>query len=454
MAKKNDAAIGGSDKITSSAMVKGSQDMSKNEGFSNVSKTWYDKIKNNTFPWAIGLVTKNKQDTLDMDATLYNEIEPSINNEGNFVFKYNDKEYVPNPRALRTFCTRFGSQSQNKVTMSQAVFSDLLGMTEDPDDSDKYSFNHREAHADLFMKYIALKVDDMDRAGFPLDKWHWRLNNGTNEVRFTGSSQDRTGKDGKKKRGGAWQAIDNDWLLETLQQVVPTGLFSHWRGNADTIRSNILVPDCCMSNNGEDYGGGIAIRNSEVGELTVSVLPFTFRAICMNGCIHDRKNGFAIRQVHRGKIDLVEFREQIIKSVTKQLELVHVGIDALLNTRSIAWDGVSEKPIFSQLGKEFKLTPKQVRTIYDAYLVEVNECEENKNTLFGLVNATTRAAQGWDLGENDRWQGFRGNTYDDLLYRGEDLVGWSQKKMDAFVASAATLDAKDVGKYFVMEEMN
>ncbi len=80
-----------------------------------------------------------------------------------------------------------------------------------------------------------------------------------------------------------------------MRKLIPGGRLSHWRGDADTLWGNVLIPDTIRQESDSDYGGMVSIGNSEIRERRITSRPSVFRAICFNGCIWDREAGQARR---------------------------------------------------------------------------------------------------------------------------------------------------------------
>jgi hypothetical protein len=77
--------------------------------------------------------------------------------------------------------------------------------------------------------------------------------------------------------------VNNAWFLDVLSKAIPGGVVSHWKGDADSIFGNVLIPDTIRAEADSDFGGMLSVGNSEIGTRRISSLPSVFRAICMNG---------------------------------------------------------------------------------------------------------------------------------------------------------------------------
>ena len=50
--------------------------------------------------------------------------------------------------------------------------------------------------------------------------------------------------------------VNNQWMMEVIQEAVPNGMLSHWRGDADTMYGNVLIPDSIREEDDSDYAIG------------------------------------------------------------------------------------------------------------------------------------------------------------------------------------------------------
>lgn len=198
--------------------------------------------------------------------------------------------------------------------------------------------------------------------------------------------------------------IDNVWYLETLAELFKEiggdePRLSHWRGDADTIYGNILIPDTCRADQDSDYGGMLSISNCEIGIRRLTQLPSVFRAICMNGCIWDQEKGHQINKVHRGEINLHDLKCDLTHNLNDQIPLLNEGVERFLALRDKAVEkNVKLANVFAQIAIEHKLAfgaDSQIAKVVNLY----SEHEADNRNLFGIVNAITRAGQEYSPSE-------------------------------------------------------
>lgn len=214
----------------------------------------------------------------------------------------------------------------------------------------------------------------------------------------------RTREDGTMRAvlSERYMTVNNEWVLETLKKILPGGRLSHWRGDEDAIYGNVLIPDNIRQEKDSDYGGMISIGNSEIGNRHLSSLPSVFRAICMNGCIWDQTSGIAMRLRHNGQPDYEVLFESMKEHIHSQIPILNAGVDQLLATRSMSWAG-DPRPVFAQVAQDFRVARQPMAKVIEAYEKELIVSSDSRNTLFGVINAFTRAGQ--TLG-NETWYSF------------------------------------------------
>jgi hypothetical protein len=231
--------------------------------------------------------------------------------------------------------------------------------------------------------------------------------------------------------------IDNRWYLEQLENILPGGRLSHWRGDADTIYGNILLPDTIIDygqDDDSDYGGMLSIGNCEIGTRRISQTPSIFRAICMNGCIWGQTSGKAISKVHRGTINLDDLAKAIRYNIEAQLPLLPDGIERFLGIKIHESGDVSMKNIIGAICSDKRLGRKESTEVLTQWV----QHEKQDRNLFGIVNAVTRAGQTFD---NTNWVKFDG--------LGGELLDMTESGWSAIKQRADSYTDKEIEKVFV-----
>ena len=186
-----------------------------------------------------------------------------------------------------------------------------------------------------------------------------------------------------------YETIDNGWFIETLANILPNGRLSHFdKSTADTVCGNILISDTLLNDEDSDYGGMLNITNCEIGTRRCGITPSIFRAICMNGCIWDQKKGEQFSVVHRGTINLDELRDKMERHIACQLDLIPEKVRAFLSAKQ--WK-LTAKPsqVFAEIKKQLGLTKTAGLKMAQLWQTE----ENGDKTAFAIMNGMTRGSQ-------------------------------------------------------------
>lgn len=225
--------------------------------------------------------------------------------------------------------------------------------------------------------------------------------------------------------------IDNRWYIETLKKVVPDGRWSHFYGDEDNLRGNLLIPDTMMDygQDDSDYGGMVTCKNSEVGNGSISETPSLFRAICMNGCIFGQSLGEQRKTIHKGKVNLLLLARQIEDNIKNQIPLLPDYFEIFFKTKDRTFRREDVLPVVASSLSSLGTTKKENVNILKAF------SEEPMYSQFGIANAVTRAAQKLSYSQHEK-----------LDQEGGKVISWSENKWDSIVKSAQKMDEKDIKK--------
>ena len=368
------------------------QTMSGSVGFRNVSRLWYDKC----ITIETGLEQMAEQRKEREDLTVPVSTVGFKSDDKGVTIQIGDREFRPTPYALSKICTWFHTP--------QTVASYYMN----PPNNGKYN-----------------------RDSLDYDVIAYALENGIRRVSPEKELLFRTYKDGTLRgvMSDIYSIVDNEWYLLCLQQMIPGAMLSHWKGDADTIYGNILIPDTIRVESDSEYGGMLSISNCEIGRRLISQIASTFRAICMNGNIWGSSKGQRFTQRHKGVI-LEDLAAEIKDNLMLQIPLTTQGIDLLLTTRS--WKiNTRMVNIFAQIGKSAGIPV----SIMNAVCVEYQNQGAEK-TAFACIDALTRVSQ---RQTNDLWV-----SMDTLAGQLVQPRAW-----DNLQTVAKTLDDETVAKYLV-----
>lgn len=329
----------------------------KNQTHSHVAKAWYDKTL--SFDQVMAAIEDERKQREDIEDDLHSMV-PDIEDD-QFVLRYKDgRAFTPTDHALSQMATYLGMSTWQVTDLRMAKrLSAKIQFTRDAQDAEAL---------------CVLLENGLRRMPSCVRKF-------------------RTYKDGTMRAflSEQYAYIDNRWYLECINQIIPDGRFSHWRGDADQFNGNVLIPDTIMDypDGDSDYGGMMNCRNSELGNGKNIQCPSIFRAICMNGCIWGQTKGKKTGKVHRGEIDLVSLKKDIYKNITEQIPLFTVSIQQFLATRGDEVGTVNMSNVIAQAAMDYKLSSEEATQVAK----EFNQYEKGDRNRFGLINAITRAGQ-------------------------------------------------------------
>lgn len=386
--------------------------------FGHISQYWLPKCL--TFEQGRAKLAEQQSQIEDFRDPL-SRWEPVVNDAGAFAFKNKatGREYTPTDHALGLMCQVGRGMSDWAVRALREPIRHASKL-EEGGDNKAILFERGRADAEVLRDYVRIHLFNPDR----VDQEKTRL--------F------RTWKDGTLRAllSDQYAIVNNGWYLDLLSKLIPGGMLSHWKGDADSIYGNVLIPDTIRAEKDSDYGGMLSIGNSEIGLRRISSMPSVFRAICMNGCIWEQELGVEVDIRHRGQINFEELAAKIKDNLEKQIPLLPVGIQKVLGLRAY---GVGDTPlpnVFAQLSLDYSLGKKEVCGVQTAFVKEVSDLgAEEGRTAFGVMNSITRFGQTLDDG---RWVKF------DQI--GGALANMSRDDWDKFRNRAANLSTKQVEK--------
>lgn len=387
--------------------VHSGQEMASDQDFGKVSKIWYDK----TISLSDGIDAINDEKRSREDIMLkMSEVELIVKDNTVAVRVPDGREFVPTPHAA----LQMASKMYTSHSIVNAYRQDVMRQ------NGKLLFKRDQQDAETLLTVYR---------------------NGQRRVKQDDEFRLRTYTDGTLRAfvTDTYAPINNVWYLETLAELFreiggTEPRLSHWRGDADTIYGNLLIPDSCRAESDSDYGGMVSLSNCEIGIRAFDQYPSIFRAICMNGCIWDRESGAKMRRVHRGEVDLGELREKLANNIHKQIPLIADAVDRFLACKDRKFENsLLLKNVIAQAVYDFKMPVSTGVIIADEW---ANNESENRN-LFGLINAITRAGQRRD---NAEWV--------DFDFAAGDLMNFTDKKFESFVGRAANLEQDKLEKVF------
>jgi len=341
--------------------------------------------------------------------------------EAALVYKPSGVPYFPTDHALKN-CAVVGNTSSFFV---QSLTKDQCHRTKTDDDGEpEVLFSRDRLDAELLVITLNRTLFRADR----VDQTRERLFRVWTDGTFRALLSD------------IYAVVNNQWVLNTFAELIPGGMCSHWRGDADSIYGNILIPDLLREERDSEYGGMVSIGNGEIGNRRLFSMPSVFRSICMNGCIWDQETGCAVNVVHKSRngLDLDSLREQIRINLNKQIPLLNGLIDRMLDAQKLTAGDVSIKSILAECGKKYSWTRKQLCGVNEAWHTEQELIgRQTARTCFGVQAAITRFGQTLS---NELWFKF------DQI--GGELIAMTPAQWDRLVKRADTLDEKALNKAY------
>lgn len=382
----------------------------KDANHKHVSAVWTAQCL--TFDQALEKLANDQQQIVDIRSPL-SDWEPTIVVGDKFAFRHKPSgaTFTPTSKAVKDMAVIGGT--------SEWFINDQLTdkVKVDPKKGDKLVFKRDHRDAELLvglMKNTLFAADRTDQRKVRLFRT-WK--NGT--LRALLSEQ--------------YAIVNNQWYMEVIHKLIPGALFSHWRGDADTIFGNVLIPDSVREESDSHYGGMLSIGNSEIGLRRILSLPSVFRAICMNGCIWEQEKGKGVSQVHRGEFNFKQLEQKIAANLQAQIPLLSEGIRRLLGTRALSMRDVPLPQVVAQFFSDFKVPKSQSAKFIGHFNTETDILGSEARTAFGLQAALTRLGQELD---NDTWV-----SYDEIAGR---IANLTPDRWDGFINRARTLQKEDV----------
>ena len=394
-------------------------EMGHKQGFDHVAKYW---LENGcmSFDQAKEQLATEQQQIEDFHTPLREWDVVAV--EGGIAFKHlpSDRDFKPTDHALNLLC-QVGKGLSSWAMRS--LLTPIPHATKKDDDGEAVTIDggeRGEADFEVLRDYIRIHLFDSER----VDQSKERLI--------------RTWSDGTLRAflSQKYTIVNNAWFLDVLSKAVPGGVVSHWKGDADSIFGNVLIPDTIRTEADSDFGGMLSVGNSEIGTRRISSLPSVFRAICMNGCIWDQESGKGINKVHRGSVDFLELEKMIIENLQAQIPLLPMGIERILGLRAFGVGDTALPQLLAQTAIDYSLSKREVAGVHDGWMKELGILGSDVGrTAYGLTNAVTRAGQ--EL-SNAAWV-----KHDTI---GGDFVNMDRNDWDKFRNRASNLSDKQVDK--------
>lgn len=246
-------------------------------------------------------------------------------------------------------------------------------------------------------------------------------------------------------RPSTFVAIDNEQVLATLVRAIPhegrdKAVLTYFSHDGDNMAGDIILPDMVQAREDSEYGVGVSFANSEVGSSAVRIEPYLFRLTCANGMVYSTKgmneDAGVLVVPHRGVFDYDLFQERVNRAVAQALATGGIVLRQMDDSRDVEFSDTEAVAV--HMAAEHGLTVGQTRAWWAGYAQTVAEeasVAPVENTLFGLVNGMTRAAQNLFGFERQSMERLAGTILSDDLAGGKKAM-WGRYKQVESAASA------------------
>ena len=186
-----------------------------------------------------------------------------------------------------------------------------------------------------------------------------------------------------------YSPLDNATLLDELRMLLPDSYRVDWFGLqdeslhlrvVDPARTRELLPDDALT-------VGIHLVNSEVGLRSVTVDAMVFRLVCTNGLIRLVKGKSLLRQRHL-HVSQHRFVGALGEAIDQAMKESEGFLNQLATATQTPVPGIAE--VMEQIAQRWHLSDE---TQQNAKLALRQESASQQESLYGLVNAYTSAAQ-------------------------------------------------------------
>lgn len=195
-----------------------------------------------------------------------------------------------------------------------------------------------------------------------------------------------------------YSPLDNDCLLESLAALLPKGFQVDWFSLTDeSLHLRLVDPKTVrqvLPN--DDLMVGLHVGNSEVGKRAVTVDALIYRLVCQNGMIRLVKGRSLLYRRHVSWSS-ARFQEALQSAIAGALATATEFLDQLQGATRTP---VPDMPaVLELLSAQYSLSKSFLEAVEGSLKSEPASQQE---TVWGLVNGLTQAAQG--LAPDDRYQ--------------------------------------------------
>lgn len=217
-------------------------------------------------------------------------------------------------------------------------------------------------------------------------------NNGNGHADVTRGGKWLLRANGKTLRGVLsehYSRLDNTHLLDSLRPMLNGHYQVDWFGLSDeALHLRVIDPRLTREVLPDDaLSVGIHLSNSEVGLRAVTVDALVYRLVCTNGLIRLVRGKSLLKQRHI-HIAQPRFVVALEEAVSQALQTASGFVEQMRRTTQQPIDDIEK--VLEKLGERHSLSANTQEAAKRSLLAERHE---QQNTVYGLVNGLTRAAQ-------------------------------------------------------------
>lgn len=229
--------------------------------------------------------------------------------------------------------------------------------------------------------------------------------------------------------------LDNRALLESLRKSLPPHLQVQWVALDDeSLHLRLFDPNLRRDVRSDDpLQAGLHIANSEVGKRSVTVDAVVYREVCSNGLVRLLKGKSILQQRHIG-VAPAHFTVLLRQAMQQALYAAHEFTEQMALAAQAPLRDVEAE--LKHLVSHWHLTQNFVEQVKTSLQREDARYQES---VFGLVNAVTHAAQSLDADRRYEMEVVAGKLLERQLLRSSKIAVRTPMHLTALPQTATPL---------------
>ena len=199
-----------------------------------------------------------------------------------------------------------------------------------------------------------------------------------------------------------YACISNTDSLKMLSRTMPGATLMHWRFDGDDLRFKSVISKDVSGDPGhvflgdphkDEYSGGVACGNSEIGGRALGAAPFIFISICTNGVIFGKISGDAFRRIHTGKVDIQMLTTDIRGKITKMQTGLLEATNRMVSLKDVGMEAGHVAPLLLDARRDWSLTYPETAGWYDQWNRYEHQSSNDRTTVYNVFQGLTRYSQ-------------------------------------------------------------